>query len=330
MPRRPNANCSTCDKPVIRGKSSRPEIICHECRRKDPHSASGKTTVPAICEECGSEFQSRRNGHSVTGWTRYCSRSCVIKARGYVPGGNPEHNRNRWASLSDAARHRARQRARARHRNRQVTWDGVTDEQILERDRWMCRMDKCLYGSRRINPKRKYPDKRSASIDHIVPLARGGDDTGFNKRAAHLGCNMARSTGRPGEQMTLDFVTAAPVARARRKPVRKPRPCKVCGELRSVGQACSLHEPVRYADCQVCHTPMIKRGPAKSCEACRTRSCAVAGCTGQVFYATTDWCAGHYHRHNRKGDVFADIPLADRTERFEVATRLHAARSRVA
>jgi hypothetical protein len=253
---------------------------------------------------------------------QYCSLSCAATGNNRKRGRTIRNGkRATWADLSEEARHRKRQHARARHRNRQLTGDGVTDEQILERDRWTCRMDTCIYGSRRINPKRKYPDQRSASIDHIVPLALGGDDTAFNKRAAHLGCNMARGIGRPGEQMTLDFITAAPVTRQRRKPARKPRPpkpCRICGEL--VKGKCLLHEAVRYADCQRCHAPMIKRGTSKTCQTCRTRSCAAPGCDSPVFCTAMDWCAPHYHRLNRYGDVFSDIPLArDRLSRLEVA-----------
>jgi hypothetical protein len=280
------------------------------------HDSAGKLRIDAICEQCGEPFKSRRNGHSPTGWTRYCSRACVSRARGGTPG----RKRKNWADLSEETRHKRRQKARARHRNRQLTGDGVTDEQILERDRWMCRMDTCIYGSRRINPKRKYPDQRSASIDHIVPLALGGDDTAFNKRAAHLGCNMARGTGRPGEQMTLDFITAAPVTRERRKRVsrpRPPRPCRTCGEV--VKGKCELHEPVRYANCKRCDAPVIKRGTGRICQACKTRPCAVPACDRPVFFAATDWCAAHHHRHSKYGDVLAHIPVAaDRVERIDV------------
>jgi hypothetical protein len=80
----------------------------------------------------------------------------------------------------------------------QVTWDGVTDEQILERDRWMCWICR-----KRIGKKFRYPSPRSASIDHELPLSLGGDDTAFNKRAAHLGCNMARGAARDGGQLPL-------------------------------------------------------------------------------------------------------------------------------
>lgn len=37
-----------------------------------------------------------------------------------------------------------------------------------------------------------YPDMASASIDHIVPISRGGEHTLNNARATHLHCNIKR------------------------------------------------------------------------------------------------------------------------------------------
>ena len=82
-------------------------------------------------------------------------------------------------------------KARARRLRHAQTWDGITDEEILERDGWRCQIPGCK--RRPIRKDLKYPHLRSKSVDHIVPLSHGGDDTAENKRAAHLGCNMARS-----------------------------------------------------------------------------------------------------------------------------------------
>ena len=37
-----------------------------------------------------------------------------------------------------------------------------------------------------------HPHPDSYVVDHIVPLAKGGDDTLSNKAAAHRGCNRAK------------------------------------------------------------------------------------------------------------------------------------------
>jgi 5-methylcytosine-specific restriction endonuclease McrA len=87
---------------------------------------------------------------------------------------------------------------RRRLRVRAETWDGVTNEQILERDRWRCGICRKAIGK-----SFKYPHPRSKSVDHIVPLSQGGDDTAANKRAAHLGCNNGRMNRGGNEQLAL-------------------------------------------------------------------------------------------------------------------------------
>lgn len=46
-----------------------------------------------------------------------------------------------------------------------------------------------------------FPDVMSASIDHVIPLSRGGDDTKANVQLAHFGCNCAK-----GARMTAGVV----------------------------------------------------------------------------------------------------------------------------
>jgi 5-methylcytosine-specific restriction endonuclease McrA len=98
---------------------------------------------------------------------------------------------------------RGRSAALAKSRRRRMLleaapWDGVTDNAILRRDGWLCGVPECRQPARAINPGVRYPDPASPSVDHIVPLSLGGDDTQRNKRAAHLGCNVARGN-RPDE-----------------------------------------------------------------------------------------------------------------------------------
>jgi 5-methylcytosine-specific restriction endonuclease McrA len=38
-----------------------------------------------------------------------------------------------------------------------------------------------------------WPDPKCYVVDHVTPLAKGGDDTLANKRAAHRDCNRAKS-----------------------------------------------------------------------------------------------------------------------------------------
>lgn len=43
-----------------------------------------------------------------------------------------------------------------------------------------------------VDPKLKYPDRRSASVDHVIPRSRGGADDMANYQLAHLICNIRK------------------------------------------------------------------------------------------------------------------------------------------
>lgn len=59
-----------------------------------------------------------------------------------------------------------------------------TRQDVLIRDGYMCGL--CIEP---IDPDLPYPHPRSASLDHIIPLARGGSHSMSNAQAAHLDCN---------------------------------------------------------------------------------------------------------------------------------------------
>lgn len=308
--------CSTCGKAVQRGPSSRDNIVCREC--------SSCKYLPKPCAECGEVFQPKPKAKDRPP-QQYCTKSCATRA------GNKQRHRTSGPrapgddrSLEARARHKAR--VRARRLRIAATWDGVTDEQILERDRWMCWICK-----RRISKALKWPHPRSASIDHLVPFALGGDDTAFNKKAAHLGCNMVRQTGAKDEHPMLNFSLDPNVEikpKPRPKPAYKPRPCATCGELKTEPGPCTLHTSVRYANCRACKAARVSQPgttPPRLCQACqdtgRSKPCSVPDCGRPVF--ATSLCAAHFHRNNRYGDVMAHIPVAnDRAARISVAALL--------
>lgn len=55
---------------------------------------------------------------------------------------------------------------------------------VHTRDNWTCRL--CLLP---IDPKVAWPDPMSPSVDHVIPLSRGGAHAMHNVQSAHLGCN---------------------------------------------------------------------------------------------------------------------------------------------
>lgn len=76
--------------------------------------------------------------------------------------------------------------------------ENFTHEEIFKRDGWLCG-----HCRKKIDRHLGYPHPQSASLDHVVPLAEGGEHTRANVRAAHLYCNVSRGHRGGGEQLAL-------------------------------------------------------------------------------------------------------------------------------
>lgn len=124
-----------------------------------------RVNKPVVCGYCGESFTSQYGD----GRRLYCSATCQKRSE-------------RWAShLSDGA---VRRDKAERHGERFKVVD------IYERDRWVCGI--C---HSKVNRKAKYPHPMSASLDHIIPLAKGGTHTRDNVQLAHLVCNSKTGAG---------------------------------------------------------------------------------------------------------------------------------------
>jgi 5-methylcytosine-specific restriction endonuclease McrA len=69
---------------------------------------------------------------------------------------------------------------------------------IFERDRWVCQL--C---SKKIKRDVVAPHLLAPTIDHIVPLARGGTHEPANAQAAHFICNTRKSDRGGHEQLPM-------------------------------------------------------------------------------------------------------------------------------
>lgn len=99
-----------------------------------------------------------------------------------------------WSSHLEEGRVNCRKRKALKLNNEHVKY---RDIDILNRDCWVCQI--C---GRKINKKLKWPDPYSKSIDHIVPLSKGGADAPVNLQATHLRCNMGKNN-KCGGQLRL-------------------------------------------------------------------------------------------------------------------------------
>lgn len=177
-----------CGRLLWRGRGSRPDPVCRECRSQGngPRSRSGGSTAGFwICERCGEKFRRYRSKSQAE--PRFCTWSCWTNRE--LAGKNRESGRRRRAVVTS-------------------TWDGVTDRQIFERDEWRCLIPGC---GGPIEPDLTWPDPYSPSIDHIVPLSRGGTHVASNKRAAHLRCNVSRGARMHPEDVQIITSALAPL-----------------------------------------------------------------------------------------------------------------------
>lgn len=71
---------------------------------------------------------------------------------------------------------------------------------VFERDNWRCQL--C---GKKTRPDKKTPHHRAPTIDHIVPISKGGADVESNVQTACFVCNSKKAAGgRPGgEQLRL-------------------------------------------------------------------------------------------------------------------------------
>lgn len=92
-----------------------------------------------------------------------------------------------WKRLDPATR-AARGRYRARLQQAQHVPYDIRD--LHARDG-----GKCGICGHRVDLAVGYPHPQSPSIDHILPLSEGGDDTPNNVQVTHLTCNVSKGTG---------------------------------------------------------------------------------------------------------------------------------------
>lgn len=200
-----NADCADCGASFTAGRRGPMPTSCPDCR-------SGLTARKgATCVECGEAFTAtttaqrycsarcrtaklRKGGigrvtraceHCATDmldvhpFTRFCSDRCCRK-----------FNESRLSSDERAARW---ERKRANWQRRRAMKRGATVgprftiHNVIERDGWDCSLCGAL-----IDPGVRYPDPMSLSLDHVIPLNRGGEHSLANAAAAHLVCNVTK------------------------------------------------------------------------------------------------------------------------------------------
>ena len=138
------------------------------CSDACKHAVAAQSVRTQACRTCGQQYAPRYGKPA-----GFCSINC----RRY-----PE--RRVWETRQEAARAKDYRR---RSRKRGVGYERFTRREIFERDKWLCG----ICGQ----PTDRSPDAHRndrPSLDHVVPLAKGGPHTRANTQCAHWLCNSTK------------------------------------------------------------------------------------------------------------------------------------------
>lgn len=157
-----------------------------------------KPVAARSCTQCGADISHMQRS------AKFCSERCKAQGRNTkqpqafkckacgelcIQGTNVPRNSYAFCNQSCASKHAGRVR-RARHAAAFV--EHVTVPQLVERDGWECK----LCGDT-IDRAKRFPDFYAATIDHIVPLAKGGKHELSNTQLAHYICNTRKRDRTP-------------------------------------------------------------------------------------------------------------------------------------
>lgn len=144
-------------------------------RKRQAHTTSQ-------CVVCSTPFS------HVSRVRKYCSNRCAAKA---------SYDARKHTIEWKIAHRDDVKRRRARKRNARV--EKFTSVEIYERDGYRCHI------CRRKCPRHAVvPDPRAPTIDHLVPLAKGGDHTRVNVATACFHCNSVKGDRTAtGDQLAL-------------------------------------------------------------------------------------------------------------------------------
>ena len=169
-----------------------PFIDCVVCGTRVPRRAHNQRYCSLTCKR----HVSNRKWHSqpankakvkVYGAARYLANRDRIRAV-----------QAKWRAANPEAIRELNHRYRLSKRS--VVSEPYTLAEIYDRDKGICQI--C---HKRVNPRLKRPSVRGPSIDHIIPLAQGGNNTRANVQLAHYSCNTKKShfTVPSGEQLRI-------------------------------------------------------------------------------------------------------------------------------
>lgn len=167
-------SCGFCSE-TFTPENSLAQKFCSTGCKNSAHRDSSTKSCSVV--ECGRPL--RAKGLCSMHWRR--------KARAEGREANPEWDERRKANY---------QKRRAQKLN--LPADIIRPIEVYERDEWLCGL--CLLP---VDRTLVYPDPSSASLDHILPLSKGGHHVLENVQLGHLSCNV-----RKGARVEADAMSA--------------------------------------------------------------------------------------------------------------------------
>lgn len=199
--------CKYCGK-VFHPMSNERQYCCKSCSVKDRHKDKPPKSpkVKPVCVICGKEFEGPLN-------SKYCSKECQkekAKRRAYETSKikheaktrprkckecgrifTPEYGAKKRMFCSEICCKRNTSRiAKATRRARQHgnAYEPINPIEIFQRDQWTCQ----LCGIKTPRKLRGTTNDRAPELDHIIPLAKGGEHTRKNVQCSCRKCNQAK------------------------------------------------------------------------------------------------------------------------------------------
>ena len=189
--------CSShCNREVLnRAKTKKRTLIRKAAKAKQQRNCK-QCNVRLIPSEYGFKEYCSVKCRKRAGYLRFREREIAerIKNPRHCPVCDellPPESRPDKKFCSDSCKNTARSGTRMANRRLRVTVKGVPQRidrvVIYERDGWVCQL--CIEP---IDRTLRYPDPMSVSLDHVVPVSLGGDNSAENLQASHFRCNLKK------------------------------------------------------------------------------------------------------------------------------------------
>jgi len=211
-------NCQNCGKQLESAGAGRPKRNCsRQCRERHRQKLKRKPTIAFACEQCQGNFQA-------TTKRRFCTRACREKCSkaeqrarykerqmAKYPGGlatkpcgwcnEPRTYEYRKGGHNGFHPDCTIEAQRARYRIKTVKRQGLINKPSRLAADEVVRIygNDCAVCSEPIDLTLLRTSKMGLTVDHWIPLSKGGSDDMSNLRPAHWICNRRKSNSLPKE-----------------------------------------------------------------------------------------------------------------------------------